>query len=400
MNAPLLTLIRAICTAAGVVSLACVSARAQSPSAPSTPASGAASALGPSAGAPTSPASAPSAGPSRPALTVTATEVTRTALPIRLTANGSIAAWDEASIGTETTGLRLIDVRASIGDTVRRGEVLAVFASDTLVAERDQARAALAQSEAQWAEAKTNAGRARSLQGTEALSASQLGEFLSNEKLAEARIDAARAQLALVEARLAQTRVLAPDSGIVSARGASVGLVPGPGQELFRLIRQGRLEWRAEVTADELVKIRPRATASLSISGGPTVSGRVRIAAPTVDPQTRNAIVYVDLPAMNTTEGAPLRPGMFARGQFELGDASTLVVPQAALAMREGFSYVFRIEPDQRVTQLKVQTGRVAGDRVEIVSGLKGGELIVGSGAGFLNDGDRVRMVTAPQPRR
>lgn len=405
MNASLPTMIRPVCAVLGVAALALSCAWAQPSPAGSTATAagapgGAAPSAAPSATPPSGPVTGSQAGPSRPALTVTATEAVRTALPIRLTANGSIAAWDEAAVGAETTGLRLVEVRASIGDTVRRGEVLAIFASDTLVAERDQARATVAQTEAQWIEAKANAARARSLQGTEALSASQLGEFLSNERMAEARTDAARAQLAHVEARLAQTRVLAPDSGIISARGASIGLVPAPGQELFRLIRQGRLEWRAEVTADELIKIRPRATALLTIAGGSTVSGRVRVTAPTMDPQTRNAIVYVDIPAMHTPEGAPLRPGMFARGQFDLGEASTLVVPQSALAMREGFSYVFRIEPDQRVTQMKVQTGRVAGDRVEIVSGLKGGETIVGSGAGFLNDGDRVRVVPALQPRR
>ena len=124
------------------------------------------------------------------------------------------------------------------------------------------------------------------------------------------------------------------------------------------------------------------------------------MAAPTVDPVSRNAIVYVDLPSMNSQEGASLRPGMFARGQFELGEATTLVVPQSALALREGFSYVFRLESDQRVTQLKVQTGRSSGDKVEIVSGLEGGETLVASGAGFLNDGDRVRISADPAPSR
>ena len=347
--------------------------------------------------APTALSQSPAASP---ALAVVATEAVRTTLPVRLTANGSIAAWDEASIGAETTGLRLAEVRAVVGDTVRRGDVLAVFASETLAAERAQALAALAQAEVQRAEASSNAARARTLEGTEALSASQLGEFIANERLAQTRVDAARAQIALVEARLAQTRVLAPDAGIIAARGASVGLVPAPGQELFRLIRQARVEWRAEVTADELVRIKPRTMVSVTVAGGQAVTGRVRVAAPTVDPQTRNAIVYVDLPAMSSPEGAQLRPGMFARGQFELGEVSTLVVPQSALAMREGFSYVFRIEGDQRVTQIKVQTGRVSGDRVEIVSGLKGGEAIVASGAGFLNDGDRVRLVPASAPRR
>ena len=104
--------------------------------------------------------------------------------------------------------------------------------------------------------------------------------------------------------------------------------------------------------------------------------------------------------AMNSPDGARLRPGMFVRGRFLLGETSTLVVPQSAIAMRDGFSYVFRIESDQRVTQLRIQTGRITAERVEIVSGLKGDETLVATGAGFLNDGDQVRVVPAPAGRR
>ena len=337
---------------------------------------------------------------SRPALSVSAITPTREALALQFPANGNIAAWDEAPIGSETMGLRLLEVRASVGDTVRRGEVLAVFASATLEAELAQAEAAVRELQAQWTEARDNAERARSLRGTDALSAAQLAQYLYAEQIALARLQGAQAKEQGVRARLAQTRVLAPDGGVISARSASVGSVPQPGQELFRLIRQGRLEWRAEVTSDEMLRIKPGTPAQLDLPGGISMTGRVRMLAPQVDPQTRNAVVHVDVPAMNTPEGTRLRPGMFVRGRFLMGQTSTLVVPQSAIAMRDGFSYVFRIEPDQRVTQLRIQTGRISADRVEILSGLKGDETLVASGAGFLNDGDQVRVVPAPAGRR
>ena len=348
----------------------------------------------------TQPKAATTAPTGRPTLTVNPVKPVRETLPMRLNANGSIAAWDETPIGTETAGLRVIDVRASVGDSVQRAQVLAIFASATIEAELAQADAAVRESQAQLAEARDNATRARTLQGTDALSATQLAQYLSAEQIAEARLLGARAQRQGVEARLAQTRVLAPDAGIISARQASIGSVPQPGQELFRLIRQGRLEWRAEVTADELLRIAPGTTAVLTLPGGQTVRGRVRVLAPSVDPQTRNAIVHVDVPPMSGARSAPLRPGMFVRGHFELGEVGTLVVTQSAIGMRDGFSYVFRIEPDQRVTQVRVQTGRVAAGRVEIVSGLNGDETLVGSGAGFLNDGDQVRVVPPTDGRR
>lgn len=342
---------------------------------------------------------AQSAAP-RPALSVSAITPTREALALQLPANGSIAAWDEAPIGSETAGLRLLEIRAAVGDTVRRGEVLAVFSSATLEADLAQAEAAVRELRAQWTEARDNAERARSLRGTDALSATQIAQYLYAEEIALARLQGGQAQEQGVRARLAQTRVLAPDSGVISARSASVGSVPQPGQELFRLIRQGRLEWRAELTSDELLRIKPGTPAQLDLPGGISMTGRVRMLAPLVDPQTRNAVVHVDVAAMNTPEGARLRPGMFVRGRFLMGQSSTLVVPQSAIAMRDGFSYVFRIEPDQRVTQLRIQTGRISADRVEILSGLKGDETLVASGAGFLNDGDQVRVVPAPAGRR
>ncbi len=336
----------------------------------------------------------------RPALSVSTVTPVRETLAVRLPANGTIAAWDEAPIGTETAGLRLTEMRVAVGDLVKRGDVLAVFSSATLEAELAQTEAAVAEAQAQVSESRDNATRARSLQGTDALSAAQFAQYLSAEQIALARLQGARAQQQVVQARLSQTRILAPDAGIISARLASVGSVPQPGQELFRLIRQGRLEWRAEVTSDELLRIAPGARAQLSLPGGATVNGRVRILGPSVDPQTRNAVVHVDIPSMNTVDGARLRPGMFVRGAFLLGEVSTLVVTQSAIAMRDGFSYVFRIEPDQRVTQIRIETGRIAADRVEVTSGLKGGETLVGSGAGFLNDGDQVRVVPAPAGRR
>jgi RND family efflux transporter MFP subunit len=163
------------------------------------------------------------------------------------------------------------------------------------------------------------------------------------------------------------------------------------GTELFRMLRQGRLEWRAEVTSSELGRLKTGTPALVTLPSGVQVRGKVRTVAPTVDPQTRVALVYVDLPA-SADLAAPPRAGMFASGSFALGDTSALMVPQSALVMRDGFSYVYRIGDDNRVSRIKVQTGRLAGDRTEITSALDTGTRLVASGAGFLNDGDLVRV--------
>lgn len=344
-------------------------------------------------------ANKPAAGPAalaRPALTVTTTQAQLSALPIQLTANGNIAAWQEASVGTESNGLRLAEVLVNVGDVVQRGQLLARFAIESVQADVAQARAAVNEATASALEATANADRVRTLQGTGTFSGQQINQYLTAEQTARARVESAKAGLAAQALRLKNTQVPAPDSGIISTRSATVGAVLASGTELFRLIRQGRLEWRAEVTSTELGRLLPGTAVSVTAASGARLLGRVRMVAPTVDPQTRSGLVYVDLPTDPKT-GSPsgFKAGMFGRGEFELGSSNALTVPQQAVVVRDGFSYVFRLNTDQRVSQLKLQIGRRVGDRVEVLAGIGADAVLVASGAGFLNDGDLVKVVPA-----
>lgn len=336
----------------------------------------------------------------RPALSVSTALPQQVALPLRLSANGSIAAWQEASIGAQVNGLRLAEVRVNVGDVVQAGQVLATFAPETVKAALAQARASLLEAEANAAEAHANAERARTLATTGALSAAQIAQYQTSAQTADARVAAARASYDAQRLQLGFTEVRAPDSGVISARSATVGAVLGAGTELFRMVRRGRLEWRAEVTSAELGRIQPGARVEVTAASGAQLEGKVRMVGPTVDPQTRNGLVYVDLPA-TAGNGLPAKAGMFARGEFLLGSSPALTVPQQAVVVREAFSYVFVPGPpegpagERRVAQRKVQTGRRVGNQVEITGGLQPGEAVVAQGAGFLNDRDLVRVVPA-----
>ena len=339
--------------------------------------------------APAAPAPAPAAA--RPALTVTSTRAETSALPIKLTANGSVAAWQEASVGAEINGLRLAEVLVNVGDVVQRGQVLARFATEGVQADVAQARAAVTEASASAQEASANADRVRTLISTGVFSGQQINQYLTAEQTAKARVDSVKAGLAAQLLRLQNAEVRAPDGGVISARLATVGAVVGAGAELFRLIRQGRLEWRAEVGSAELARLPPGTAVTVLAASGAQLKGRVRIVAPTVDPQTRSGLVYVDLPTQSGSASS-FKAGMFARGEFELGNSPALTVPQQAVVVRDGFSYVFRLNADQRVSQLKVQTGRRMGERVELLEGVGAEALLVASGAGFLNDGDLVKV--------
>lgn len=345
--------------------------------------------------APAHKAQLPAAGV-KPSLTVTATTPQMLEWPQVLSASGNVAAWQEAVISTEISNLRITDVLVNVGDKVGKGQVLARISKDSTEADLAESRAAVAEAEATLAEAKSNGERARQLQSTGFISAQQLNQYATAEKTGLARLNAARARLQTTQLHLAQTTVRAPDSGIISARTATVGSMAQTGQELFRLIRGARLEWRAEVSASELGKLKPGVKATLTTPGGTQIQGRVRMVAPTVNPQTLNGLVYVDLPVAQTAN--TLRAGVFARGEFELGRTSAMVLPQSALLLRDGFAYVFRLAgnpqlAETKVSQVKVGVGRRVGDLIEIAGGLAPATRVVASGAGFLVDGDVVRVV-------
>ncbi|MBS0509465.1 MAG: efflux RND transporter periplasmic adaptor subunit [Proteobacteria bacterium] len=332
-------------------------------------------------------AAPPLAQAARPALTVAVTQPRRETLAQRLPANGNVAAWQEASIGSDSNGLRLAEVRVNVGDVVRKGQLLARFADDSVQADLAQARAGRQEARAALAEAQANAARATALKATGAMSQQQIQQYTSAAQAAQARLAAAQAGVDTQRLRLRHTRVLAPDDGVISARLATVGAVAGAGSELFRMLRQGRLEWRAELGAADLALLKPGTTAMVSTAGGAQVPGRVRALAPTVDLNTRNALVYVDLPAH-----PELRAGQFARGEFVLGQHQALTVPLSAVVVRDGFSHVFELGADERVQMRRVQTGQRSGERLEVRAGLAPEARIVERGGAFLSDGDLVRI--------
>lgn len=341
------------------------------------------------------PATAANTGqlPAKPALTVNATRAVSQPWPQTLAASGHVSAWQEAVIGAEISNFRIADVLVNVGDSVKKGQLLARIASDTVDSELAEIRAGVAEAEANLTEARANVERSRQLREKGFYSAQQNTQTQTTAETALARLNAAKARLQSAELRRSKANVLAPDDGIISARAATVGTLTQPGQELFRLIRGSRLEWRAEVNAGELAQLKSGQTAALTGPDGTQVKGILRTVAPTINPQTGNALVYVDLPR---DAARTLSAGMFARGEFLLGEQAALTLPHSAVLLRDGFAYVFRIESlangTGSVIQQRVGTGRRQGELIE-VSGLDSTAQVVASGAGFLADGDVVKLV-------
>ncbi|MCX7218183.1 MAG: efflux RND transporter periplasmic adaptor subunit [Burkholderiales bacterium] len=326
------------------------------------------------------------------ALTVTVSVPLSSSWNTSLTASGGVAAWQEAIIGSELNGVRLQELLVQVGDQVKRGQLLATFSNEILSTEQAQQSAALAEAEAIFAEANSNARRAMQLKESGSLSDQQINQYATARNTAAARVSAAKASLQAATVKLQHARVLAPDDGIISARSATVGAVPQYGQELFRLIRQGKLEWHPELSADESMRLSAGQSVSVFNGDAEPIKGKLRMLAPTLDPHTRKALAYVDLePAANSK----LRPGMFVKGEFFMGESMALSVPSSAVLMRDGYASVFVLENANKVKQVRVSTGRIQQGRIEITKGLSSNAKVVDSGAGFLGDGDTVKLVSA-----
>jgi multidrug efflux pump subunit AcrA (membrane-fusion protein) len=268
---------------------------------------------------------------SRPALTVLTTILREDHWARTLTASGSILPWQEAIISAQVQqGLRIAEVRVSIGEHVRRGKVLVT-----------------------------------------------LDNFVHNSTVPGA-------------SNPVQGRIVSPDSGIISAANAIVGSMPQPGAELFRLIRKGRLEWRADLTADELMQMRKGMKAEITIDDGRVIRGTVRAISPSVNLQTRMGYVLVTLP-----DSGGLIAGAFASGTFDVsgGKKSLQSLPQSAVMQRDGMNYVLVVGQDDHVHERTVSVGLRNGDRIQIKQGLKANEQGVESGGPFLTEGDVVKVV-------
>ncbi len=339
-------------------------------------------------------AAAPPAAQPRPSMTVTSATAETRDWPSAIEASGAILPWQEATVSARVTGLPLVEVRADVGDVVRRGQLLARYDDATVRADLARAEAALAQAQASAQAAEANRDRALGLQSTGAISAQDLLQSTTQAAAAVAQVAQARASLTSARLALTHTRVLAPDDGVIASRTATLGAVAGLGTELFRMIRKGRLQWRAELGAAQLPRVMPGMVATVTLPDGSAATGKVQRLAPALDGTSRLGIAYVDL-----EPGSRARAAMYASGRLEAGRRQVVTVPAESVVIRDGRSYVATLD-GSRVKLVQVETGMRREERIELTRGLAAGSIVVARGAGFLHDSDVVRVESEPaRPR-
>ena len=354
-----------------------------------------------------------------PAIVVTAAEMR----PIvdRVIATGTVQAVEEVYVTPLVEGLSIRALEADVGDRVEAGGTLATLNDDALVLQKSQteaslakAEAALAQIKAQLAEAKANAEEAVSARdraqklvksGSQSQAAvdqavaaadAALARVRSAEQaiaVSEADIKVAQSQIDDIDLKLARTAVKSPVAGVVSARTAKIGAIAsGSGSPLFTVIRDGEIELKADVAEDGILKLEPGQKATVTLAGGAaTLSGKVRLVEPTLDPQSRLGHVYIRF-----DEPGKARAGMFASAEIVAEEKQGITLPLSAVTATDGKTVARKVE-NGIVTLVPVETGIQDGQVIEIVKGLSAGDEVVAKAGAYVRDGDRINPVHAEE---
>lgn len=301
-----------------------------------------------------------------------------------IAATGTVSARDELVIGSDASGVRLVEVLVDVGSPVRKGQLLARGDDSQLVAQLAQQVAAVKQARAEYALAQSNLERAERMQGF--FSPETVQTKRTAEATAAAKLELAIAQRDELQVKINHTRVVAPANGVVSRKSATLGGVVQQGTELFRIIKDGELEWRAELPSHSLERIRAGTAVRITLDSE-AMEGRVRLVAPTIDTATRNGLVYVSLP-----QSAALKAGAHARGEILVDNAQALALPESAVLARDGYPFVYAVGADRAAHLIRIETGARQNGLVEVRAGLNPDARVVSTGAGFVKDGDHVRV--------
>lgn len=338
-----------------------------------------------------------------PTQTITVGPVVQGPIARSLVVNGSLAAWDELPVGTEAGGLAITEVAVEEGDRVTKGQLLAKLDDSVLKAQLAQAQASVAQAEAGVRKAEAMAGtassdvrRAKELSKNGYISGQLAEQREATQTSTSADVNVARQNLATMQAmaderaaQLAQTEIRAPTDGVISKRMATLGNVVSVGEQLYKMIRDSRVELRAEVPEMDLPRLQAGQTATIVVNDADPqrFDGKIRLIGATVDPATRIGMVYIALPV-----DSALKPGMFVHGEIMTGTGNVLQVPEQALVYKDAKPAVFVIDENAHAKLRMVEVGARVGGSVEIRNGVVAGEHVALAGAGYLKDNDFVRI--------
>ena len=337
----------------------------------------------------------------RPPMTVDVAAASRDTIIEELTVVGNLIGLATVDVVPKVGG-RLQSVNVRLGDSVRKGQLLAQLDDREILEQVRQAeasyevqRATIRQREADLKFAETNLARSRNLFERQLLPRQSLDDADARQQAAAAQLDLSRAQFEQARARLDElrlnlenTRVVSPVNGFVARRQLDPGAFASSNAPMVSVVDISVVRLVANLVEKDLRRVQPGTQTRVDVDAfpGETFEGRVARVAPVLDPATRTAQIEIEIP----NPGHRLKPGMYARvGLLVSRHENALVVPRNALVDIEGRSGVFVVEGGTARFQV-VQPGLLDLQKAEILSGLTDGQRGATTGAHALRDGDPV----------
>ena len=296
-------------------------------------------------------------------------------LPRSVMAVGSLRSENSVVLRPEVAG-RISHIHFQEGQPVKKGQVV-VRLDDSVP------RAQLQQAQANLSLALSQNRRSTELSRQGFISQQARDETVSQLKQQQAAV-------ALAKAQLEKTAIIAPFDGLIGLRNVSVGAYVGPGDDLVPLESTDPLQVDFRIPEQYLGQVQAGLKLVLRFDALPGVvrEGSVGAISPSVDVAGRSILLRANVDNPDHV----LSPGMFARVELHFDDAEVLSVPESALAPAGQTQYLYRVQ-DGRVERMAVEIGQRQGGRVEIVSGLREGDVVIVAGVQKITDGQQVSTV-------
>ncbi len=305
-----------------------------------------------------------------------------------ISATGTLAARREMPVGVAGEGGQVSRVLVEQGSWVRAGQVLATIDQSVQTQQSRSAGASIEVARADARLAQSNLERALKLVDRGFISTADVDRLTATRDAANARVNVAQAQLGELRARSGRLNITAPAAGLVLERSVEPGQVVSAGSGiLFRLARGGEMEFRAELSEADLMRLSTGVSATVTpVGSSESFTGQVWQIEPIIDPLTRQGVARIALPY-----NSALRPGGFASARIQSGSSVSPLLPESAVQSDNKGSYVYIVGKNDKIERRNVETGVVTADGIAITRGLNGSERVVLYAAGFLNPGETVK---------
>lgn len=341
-----------------------------------------------------------------------------------LEAPGSVIAISTAKVAARTMGT-VLQVAAREGDTVKRGQLLAQLDERELSARRNAAKAgsqganaavvqatkALAAAHAQSALVQKTYDRYVYLKQRNSVSPQEFDEVSTKQEASQASLEQAKANLQQAEAGAVQAeaesratddvasyaRIVAPFSGRLIRRSVDPGTLVSPGMELFVVEDTSRYQLEATLPAASLKTVKKDTPVRVQLDslGEESFSGKVAEMEAGADPVSHTWNVRIDLP-----KDVRLRSGMFGRAFFAQGEKRTLLLPRIAMVSRGQLQGAYVVGEGNLLHWRVITLGKEIADRVEVLSGLNSGEIVVLNPGANEVDGKKVELIANTRENR